>query len=416
MKELEDLKLLKKIIEKNKKEIFESIYLDLKKSKEDILFSEYLPVINEINYFLKNLKKWKKRKKIYNEFFLLGGKSYIEYIPYGKVLIISPWNYPFQLALLPLVGAMGSGNKIILKPSEYSINTSKILKKIIEELHNENYKIVLGGSETIEEILKEKINYIFFTGSTEVGKIIYKKASEKLIPITLELGGKSPVIIEDKESIEKGVEKILWGKFLNLGQTCVAPDYILLPKGNLDIFLENVKKYLKNSLKEGKIINEKNKKRLKELLIGENIIYQENNDKTDFPFTIILNPNENSKIMREEIFGPILPVIEYENLKEEYKKLDHKEIPLAIYIFTKHIDKEKISKIKAGGITINGTLFQVTSKYLPFGGVGASGIGKYHGKYSFETFSQERTIFDGTYINIKILNYFMKKIGKIFSS
>ncbi|SJZ55618.1 aldehyde dehydrogenase (NAD+) [Cetobacterium ceti] len=416
MKELEDLKLLKKIIEKNKKEIFESIYLDLKKSKEDILFSEYLPVINEINYFLKNLKKWKKRKKIYNEFFLLGGKSYIEYIPYGKVLIISPWNYPFQLALLPLVGAMGSGNKIILKPSEYSINTSKILKKIIEELHNENYKIVLGGSETIEEILKEKINYIFFTGSTEVGKIIYKKASEKLIPITLELGGKSPVIIEDKESIEKGVEKILWGKFLNLGQTCVAPDYILLPKGNLDIFLENVKKYLKNSLKEGKIINEKNKKRLKELLIGENIIYQENNNKTDFPFTIILNPSENSKIMREEIFGPILPVIEYENLKEEYKKLDHKEIPLAIYIFTKHIDKEKISKIKAGGITINGTLFQVTSKYLPFGGVGASGIGKYHGKYSFETFSQERTIFDGTYINIKILNYFMKKIGKIFSS
>ncbi|MCJ8343077.1 MAG: aldehyde dehydrogenase family protein [Cetobacterium sp.] len=318
MKELEDLKLLKKIIEKNKKEIFESIYLDLKKSKEDILFSEYLPVINEINYFLKNLKKWKKRKKIYNEFFLLGGKSYIEYIPYGKVLIISPWNYPFQLALLPFVGAMGSGNKIILKPSEHSINTSKILKKIIEELNDENYKIVLGGSETIEEILKEKINYIFFTGSTEVGKIIYKKASEKLIPVTLELGGKSPVIIEDKESIEKGVEKILWGKFLNLGQTCVAPDYILLPKGNLDIFLENVKKYLRNSLKEGKIINEKNKKRLKELLIGENIIYQENNNKVDFPFTIILNPNENSKIMREEIFGPILPVIEYENLKEEY--------------------------------------------------------------------------------------------------
>lgn len=416
MKELEDLKLLKKIIEKNKKEIFESIYLDLKKSKEDILFSEYLPVINEINYFLKNLKKWKKRKKIYNEFFLLGGKSYIEYIPYGKVLIISPWNYPFQLALLPFVGAMGSGNKIILKPSEYSINTSKILKKIIEELNDENYKIVLGGSETIEEILKEKINYIFFTGSTEVGKIIYKKASEKLIPVTLELGGKSPVIIEDKESIEKGVEKILWGKFLNLGQTCVAPDYILLPKGNLDIFLENVKKYLRNSLKEGKIINEKNKKRLKELLIGENIIYQENKNKVDFPFTIILNPNENSKIMREEIFGPILPVIEYENLKEEYEKLEHKEIPLAIYIFTKNIDKEKISKIKAGGITINGTLFQVTSKYLPFGGVGASGIGKYHGKYSFETFSQERTIFDGTYINIKILNYFMKKIGKIFSS
>lgn len=416
MKELEDLKLLKKIIEKNKKEIFESIYLDLKKSKEDILFSEYLPVINEINYFLKNLKKWKKRKKIYNEFFLLGGKSYIEYIPYGKVLIISPWNYPFQLALLPFVGAMGSGNKIILKPSEHSINTSKILKKIIEELNDENYKIVLGGSETIEEILKEKINYIFFTGSTEVGKIIYKKASEKLIPVTLELGGKSPVIIEDKESIEKGVEKILWGKFLNLGQTCVAPDYILLPKGNLDIFLENVKKYLRNSLKEGKIINEKNKKRLKELLIGENIIYQENNNKVDFPFTIILNPNENSKIMREEIFGPILPVIEYENLKEEYEKLEYKEIPLAVYIFTKNIDKEKISKIKAGGITINGTLFQVTSKYLPFGGVGASGIGKYHGKYSFETFSQERTIFDGTYINIKILNYFMKKIGKIFSS
>lgn len=415
MKELEDLKLLKKIIEKNKKEIFESIYLDLKKSKEDILFSEYLPVINEINYFLKNLKKWKKRKKIYNEFFLLGGKSYIEYIPYGKVLIISPWNYPFQLALLPFVGAMGSGNKIILKPSEHSINTSKILKKIIEELNDENYKIVLGGSETIEEILKEKINYIFFTGSTEVGKIIYKKASEKLIPVTLELGGKSPVIIEDKESIEKGVEKILWGKFLNLGQTCVAPDYILLPKGNLDIFLENVKKYLRNSLKEGKIINEKNKKRLKELLIGENIIYQENKNKVDFPFTIILNPNENSKIMREEIFGPILPVIEYENLKKEYEKLEHKEIPLAIYIFTKNIDKEKISKIKAGGITINGTLFQVTSKYLPFGGVGASGVGKYHGKYSFETFSQERTIFDGTYINIKILNYFMKKIGKIFS-
>ncbi|MGX6592160.1 aldehyde dehydrogenase family protein [Cetobacterium ceti] len=415
MKELEDLKLLKKIIEKNKKEIFESIYLDLKKSKEDILFSEYLPVINEINYFLKNLKKWKKRKKIYNEFFLLGGKSYIEYIPYGKVLIISPWNYPFQLALLPFVGAMGSGNKIILKPSEHSINTSKILKKIIEELNDENYKIVLGGSETIEEILKEKINYIFFTGSTEVGKIIYKKASEKLIPVTLELGGKSPVIIEDKESIEKGVEKILWGKFLNLGQTCVAPDYILLPKGNLDIFLENVKKYLRNSLKEGKIINEKNKKRLKELLIGENIIYQENNNKVDFPFTIILNPNENSKIMREEIFGPILPVIEYENLKEEYEKLEYKEIPLAVYIFTKNIDKEKISKIKAGGITINGTLFQVTSKYLPFGGVGASGVGKYHGKYSFETFSQERTIFDGTYINIKILNYFMKKIGKIFS-
>lgn len=421
-----NLQKLKKVIVYNKTEILEALYLDLGKSEEEALMTEYIPVIKELDLFIGKAHKWKKPKRVWGTFSLLGCKSYIERVPYGNVLIISPWNYPFQLALLPIIGALGSGNSVTLKPSELSSHTEVVLRKIITELNIPELKIETGDYRVAERLLKRKFDYIFFTGSTQVGKIVYRAAAENLTPVTLELGGKSPVVIEPDADLRDAVDKILWGKLLNSGQTCVAPDYLYLPKGKAQEFLKLSEEYLKSCPERtNKIINRKNFDRLNGLLHHENSIsnslksisdeYSTHDENLKFPLHIILNPDKNSSLMTEEIFGPILPILEYEaeKLQEVYDEIKSKPRPLALYIFRK--DKKNLNSygIVSGGLCINGTIFHVAESSLPFGGVGESGIGNYRGRYSFNTFTHEKSILEATSLKIK---FFSKISSLIFKN
>lgn len=400
---MEKLLKLRDVIVANKEEILKALKEDLGKNEKEALMTEYNPVIDEINLFIKKAKTWRKPKRVWGKFSFLGCRSYLVREPYGKVLIISPWNYPFQLAMLPVIGAIGSGNQVILKPSEYSEKTTELLLKISKEANLEEFKVVTGDYKVSEELLKEKFDYIFFTGSTEVGKIVYEAAAKNLTPVTLELGGKSPVVIEPDCDFKNAVEKILWGKILNLGQTCIAPDYVYLPKGKVEEFVKITEEYFnKYGGSEGKIINKKHYDRVSNLLVNQNIIYQS-------PLSILLNPDRESPVMKEEIFGPILPLLEYapEKLSEVYEEIKNKPKPLALYIFRK--DKKNLESygVSSGGVCINGTILQVAESALPFGGVGASGIGNYHGKHSFKTFTHEKAVLESSILTVKLLE--MKK-------
>ncbi|WP_432205282.1 aldehyde dehydrogenase family protein (plasmid) [Cetobacterium somerae] len=423
MTNMDKIEKLKKSFEKNKSLITDALYKDLGKSFDESRLTEYYPVISEFDNFIKHLDKWSEPEKIKNFFYLLGCKTMMQPEPYGKVLIMSPWNYPFNLTFLPLIGAVAAGNEVVIKPSEHSINSSEIIKKIIDESGLEDVKVVLGGVEETKNLLNKKFDYIFFTGSPKIGKVVYLKAAENLTPVTLELGGKSPVIIEDKHCLEESVEKIIWGKFFNRGQTCIAPDYVCLPMGTAYDFVELARSYIRtNGDVGGKIINEDHFKRLEKLLENQNIIYQngkinsEAREKGIFPFTIVLNPKEGDPILEEEIFGPILPLIEYESLEKVYWDLRSKPSPLALYIFRNEKGNMTTNGIKAGGVCINGTMLQILDKKIPFGGVGNSGIGRYHGKYTFDTFTHYKPIFEGSGIKIstihKITNLVLNKIKK----
>ncbi|MGL4403233.1 MAG: aldehyde dehydrogenase family protein [Fusobacteriaceae bacterium] len=407
---MENLIELKKIIKTHKKDILEALNLDLGKSEEDALLTEYIPVIKELDLFIKKASKWKNPKRVWGLFSLFGCRSYTQRVPYGDVLIISPWNYPFQLALLPIIGALGSGNRVTLKPSELSSNTEKVLAKIIHELDIPQLKIATGDYHVAEKLLKEKFDYIFFTGSTAVGKLVYIAAAQNLTPVTLELGGKSPVVIEPEADLKDAVEKILWGKLLNSGQTCIAPDYVYLPEEKIQDFLNLTKEYLeKYPVDSGKIINERHYRRLTELAGGNVNLSDEDKEKLRFPFTIISNPAKDSPIMEEEIFGPLLPIIGYDSqkLEEVYEEIKRKPRPLALYIFRKDSKNLDTGGVVSGGLCINGTVLQVAEGALPFGGVGESGLGNYHGKHSFYTFTHEKAILESTSLKIE----FFRKIS-----
>ncbi|MGL5125178.1 MAG: aldehyde dehydrogenase family protein [Fusobacteriaceae bacterium] len=412
---MEKLLKLKNTIEKYKQEILTALKEDLGKNEKDALMTEYVPVIEEINLFIKKSKSWSQPKRVWGKFSFLGCRSYSVREAYGEVLIISPWNYPFQLAMLPVIAALGAGNKVILKPSEFSLKTTEIILKISKELNLDEFKVVTGDSKTSEELLKQKFDYIFFTGSTEVGRIVYQAAAKNLTPVTLELGGKSPVVIEPDCDFKSAVEKILWGKLLNSGQTCIAPDYVYLPKGKSLEFIEIVDKYLMEfGGVSGKIINEKHYNRILNLLENQKIIYKEKLLKDEnisfrIPLNIVLNPDLNSPIMKEEIFGPILPILEYDSdkLKEVYQWIKNRPKPLALYIFRKNKKNLETYGVSSGGVCINGTILQVAESALPFGGVGESGLGNYHGKHSFKTFTHEKAILETSFLKVKFLE--MKK-------
>ncbi|MCQ8212823.1 aldehyde dehydrogenase family protein [Cetobacterium somerae] len=423
MKNIDKIEKLKKSFEKNKNLIADALYKDLGKNFEESRLTEYYPVMSEFDYFIKNLEKWSEPEKIRSFFNFIGCGTVLQPEPYGKVLIISPWNYPFNLTFLPLIGAIAAGNEVVLKPSEYSKNSSDIIKKIIEDSALEDIEVVLGDLEETKKILDSKFDYIFFTGSSKVGKEIYLKAAENLTPVTLELGGKSPVIIEDEHCLDEAVEKIIWGKFFNRGQTCIAPDYIYLPKGTSEKFVELARAYIrKNGDVGGKIINDIHFDRLNKLLENQNIIYQngkideDSKDKGVFPFTITLNPKDTDPILEEEIFGPILPLIEYESLDKVYWDLRGKPSPLALYIFRSEKGNISTRGIKAGGVCINGTMLQILDRKVPFGGIGNSGLGQYHGKYSFDTFTHYKPIFEGSSLKIstinRVINLILSKIKK----
>lgn len=427
---IKQLKRLKSNIVKYEENILEALYLDLGKSFVESYMTEVGIVLKELTYHIKNLKKMMKIKKVKTPITLFPAKSYIYQEPYGVVLIISPWNYPFLLSINPLIGAISAGNTAVLKPSEYAVNTANIIELIIKETFDESYiTTILGGVDETTKLLENRFDYLFFTGSTRVGKIMMEKMSNNLTPLTLELGGKSPALVTNKVNIELVAKKIAYGKTINAGQTCIAPDYLLIEENILEEFIiyfdKAIKEFYNNPIENKdypKIINNNHHNRLVNLLKDENILLggKHNNEKIE-P-TLVLIDDLNTKLMEEEIFGPILPVITYKDIDFAYNYIINNEKPLSAYLFTndKNIKRTFVKKISAGGIVINDTLMHFANNNLPFGGIGASGMGKYHGKESFLTFSHPKAILNKkNYLDIKMRYHPISKksfnlIRKIF--
>ena len=397
---INSLKKLKKNISLNENEIINALKSDLGKSETETFFSEIALIYIEINLALKNVKRWSKKRKVSSSLINFLSSDYIIPEPYGVTLNISPWNYPFQLSISPLIGAVAAGNTVILKPSEFSSKTSEIIKKIIENTFEKGHvDVILGGPEIGSKLLDFNWDYIFFTGSTNIGKIVAQKAAINLTPTTLELGGKNPCIVDETANLKVASKRIVFGKFLNCGQTCIAPDFILVhesvKKDFTDKIIERIKKIynedVENSENYSRIINKKHFSRLIKLLEKDKIIYGgKNNPNSNFiEPTLIDGSNFNSSLMKEEIFGPILPVVSYSNKNELKKILDNYKDPLAFYIFSndKKFSNELIKRYSFGGAAVNDTISQIVNHRLPFGGIRNSGLGSYHGKQSFKTFS-----------------------------
>lgn len=428
------LKSLKKEIELNEKEIENALNKDLGKSNGESYLTEIWFVYSEIKIALKNIKKWVKRKPIRSSLLNFPSSDFIVPEPYGNTLHISPWNYPFQLSIAPLVGAIAAGNTVLLKPSEYSINTSIILEKILAKVFDDGFvKVVQGGPEVASKLLEFKWNYIFFTGSITVGKIVAQQAAKHLTPVTLELGGKNPCVIDETASIKVTAKRIVWGKFTNCGQTCIAPDFLIVNRKIKEKLIKEIINQLSvaysnkpiESIEYGRIISEKHMNYLSSLLEDQKILYGGHFDieKKYFEPTIIEINNFDSKLMKEEIFGPILPIVEYDNFNEVDEIIKRYKHPLAMYIFTKNIafGKKFLESYPFGGGAINDTVVHIANDRLPFGGVGSSGMGKYHGKSTFETFSHYKPYISRPLWIDPPLRYppfknkinFMKKILKI---
>lgn len=401
------LKDLKQIIKKYENEIIDALYKDLGKSEFESYTTEVGFIYRSINHALKNIKKWNKVKRVKNDIAQIPGKSYIYNCPYGSVLIIGPYNYPFQLTIEPLIGAIAAGNTAVIKPSEYTTNVEYILVKIIKECFNSNYiDIVIGDYTVNSNLLDLNFDYIFFTGSVNVGKIVMEKASNNLIPITLELGGKSPTIVDKTAKLDVAAKRIVWGKFANSGQTCVAPDYLLVHEDIYEEFIEKLKSTITNFYGEkikdskdfGRIVNERHVRRLKDIIDKdhEKIVFGGEVDVKEryVAPTILKDVNYNDAVMQDEIFGPIMPVIKYRELDDIKFYLNLHQTPLALYVFSedKHFSDYIMKNFTFGGGCINDTITHVASTNLPFGGVKTSGVGRYHGYNSFKNFTYEKAI------------------------
>lgn len=404
---IEQLKKLKLIIKENEDRILEALKKDLNKSFFEGYESEIGIVYEEINYQIKHLRKWTRRKRVSGSIIYFKSKAYIYKEPYGTILIIGPFNYPFQLIMAPLIGAIAGGNCAVLKPSEHSKYTSEILEEIINNEFESNYIKVVepsGGKEAVTKLLELRFDYIFFTGSVKVGKIVMEKASKNLIPVTLELGGKSPCIVDKDANLELSAKRIVWGKLLNAGQTCIAPDYLMVHKEIKEKFLkllvEEIKKQFGDNIESNdeypKIIREAEVIRLKNYLDDGKIYYggKYNIENRFMMPTILTDVPLDSKVMTNEIFGPIFPVIEFDDLDNVIEFVNYREKPLALYYFSNDDNKVEhiLNSISSGGVTINDTILHVGFCNLPFGGVGNSGIGSYHGKASFDTFTHKKSV------------------------
>lgn len=405
VKRKEKLQDLKRVIKKYEDEILEALKKDLNKSFFEGYETEVGIVLEEINYTLKHLNKWVKAKRVKTPIFHFPATSYIYQEAYGKVLIMSPWNYPFQLTIAPLVGAIAAGNRVVVKPSEYSNNTASIIEKILNEVFSQDeVKVVRGGRAVNQDLLKQKYDYIFFTGSPTVGKIVMEAAAKHLTPVTLELGGKSPCIVDNSAKVKLAAKRIVWGKFLNAGQTCVAPDYLLVHQDIKDELVKEMIDYIKefygNSPIDNpdypKIINKKHFERINRLIENEDIITGGNYNEQTMKIapTILDKINWQSPVMQEEIFGPVLPIMEFDNLNQVIEMIGAQPKSLALYFFTTSKENEKkiLSNISFGGGCVNDTIIHLSNSNLPFGGVGNSGMGQYHGKASFDTFSHPKSI------------------------
>ncbi|WP_419750682.1 aldehyde dehydrogenase [Terrisporobacter petrolearius] len=418
-KRINNLKKLKNVIKKYEDEIIDALNKDLGKHIFEAYSNEVGFVYGSIDFVIKNLKNWTKVKKVKNDAAQLPGKSYIYKSHYGAVLIIGPYNYPFQLTIEPLIGAIAGGNTVIIKPSEYATATETIIEKIIKETFDEEYiAVVTGDYKVNSDLLDLEFDYIFFTGSVNVGKIVMEKASKHLTPITLELGGKSPVIVDNTADLKVSAKRILWGKLTNAGQTCVAPDYLLAQEHIYEELIEELKNTIVefygndiiNNKEFGRIINEKHMNRLNNILendkdkivVGGDVDFEQRYISP----TIIRDVTLEDSVMKDEIFGPILPVIKYKDLEDiKYYISKHKN-PLALYVFSENDDfsEDIIRRFTFGGGCVNDTISHVASAHLPFGGVGTSGMGNYHGRASFDTFTHTKSIVKkSTKIDIKLV-------------
>ncbi|MDR2272803.1 MAG: aldehyde dehydrogenase family protein [Sphingobacterium sp.] len=408
---IKKLRRLRCAIENNEDLIYDALAKDLRKSRNEAAISEVLFIYGEIDFAIRRLRKWMRPKRVGRSVTNLLAKSSIVYQPRGAVLIISPWNYPFQLTMSPLVSALAAGNCIVLKPSEHSPYTTAVMCKMISEsFEDKEVACIAGEKSTAETLLKLPFDHVFFTGSSAVGKQIMKAAAAHLASVTLELGGKSPVIVDETADLEEAANKIAWGKLINAGQTCIAPDYVLIPKNLRDEFI----RYYLNAVKRmfftadgnidltvyAKIINRKHADRLLALItksIGEGAKLVEgglfSEDLTLNP-TLLVEVSLDNVIMDEEIFGPILPIITYETLAEAVSIVNSREKPLALYLFSErkqHIQLV-IQQVASGGVCINDVLIHVSNPHLPFGGVNGSGLGSCHGFFGFKAFSHERAV------------------------
>lgn len=401
----ETLKKLLFNIQKSEDLIVNALFDDFKKPEFEAVLTETNYVISELKSTIKNIDKWAKPVRVFPSLLNFPSTDFIYKEPYGNVLVIAPWNYPFQLALCPLIAAVAAGNKVVLKPSELTPNTSALIARIIEKsFHINHVEVVQGGIEASEELLAKRWDYIFFTGSVSVGKIVAKAAAEHLTPVTLELGGKNPCIIDQTANLKLAAKRIVWGKFINAGQTCIAPDYILVQKNMkikfITFLIEEIimayGKKIKNSPDYARIINSKNWVRLTGMIAEEKLIFGGESDASDFYIspTLIDEPELESLVMKEEIFGPLLPILVYESENDIDAVISKYEKPLAFYVFSENHSfiKKMILRYSFGGGSINDTVVHFSNKRLPFGGVGHSGMGAYHGKLSFDIFSHHKAI------------------------
>ncbi|MFP3413002.1 aldehyde dehydrogenase [Bacillus sp. SIMBA_074] len=400
-----NLKKLYEGIQRFEDEIFQALKLDLNKSVHESFTTEIGYVLKEISFQMKHISSWSKPKRVRTALTHFGSKGKVVPEPYGVTLIIAPWNYPFQLAIAPLVGALAAGNTVVLKPSELTPNVSKVLTRMLGELFpKELVSVVEGGAQESTALLKEPFDYIFFTGSVGVGKVVMEAAAKKLTPLTLELGGKSPCIVHKDAKLDVTARRIVWGKFLNAGQTCVAPDYMYVHSSVKEQLIEALRheiaeQYGKDALQNDnyvRIVSERHFERLCTFLQDGKPVIGGNYTKETLHIepTVLTNVTWQSAVMEDEIFGPILPIIEYDKIEEVIETIQHHPKPLALYVFSedRKVQEKVTSNISYGGGCINDVVYHLATPYLPFGGVGSSGLGSYHGEQSFRTFSHYKSI------------------------
>ncbi|GEQ86047.1 aldehyde dehydrogenase [Patiriisocius marinistellae] len=396
---------LSQLLKTNQEALDEAIYADFKKSKFENSVTEMALLFNDIEEAKKKIWKWARKQKVKTNLTNFPAKSYIISEPLGVCLVIGAWNYPYQLSLAPVIAAIAAGNTIILKPSELPSRTSAIMAKLINNNFDSSFlKVIEGGVDETTELLKQKFDKIFFTGSTKVGKIIYKAAAENLTPVTLEMGGKSPTFVTEDANLKMTVKRLVWAKFLNAGQTCIAPDYIMVDKKIENKFIEILKAEISEadySFENGnylQIINEDNFERLASMINQDNVCFGGSLKKSEryIQPTVLKDVTFEDDVMQEEIFGPILPVIPYNTIDEAITKVNSLTRPLSCYVFTSSskIKKKIFKEISFGGGAVNEAVMHITNPHLPFGGVGHSGMGNYHGKAGFDTFTHYKSILD----------------------
>ena len=397
------LKNLKASLKAHEKEVVEAIYKDFQKPEFEVYTTELFVVYKELNLFIKHLKKWSKPKSVSSAWLNFPSSDKIYYVPWGKVLVIAPWNYPFQLAITPVIGAIACGNTVVLKPSEHAPHTADVLDKIISEVFNEHQaKVIQGDVEIAKLLLDQKWDYVFFTGSVPVGRIVSQQIAKHMTPHTLELGGKNPCIIDSSANLEIAAKRICWGKFLNAGQTCIAPDYLLVDSKIKSKFQDQLVSTLKTFYEDAtyndyaRLIHANHFEKLVSFLKDQTIIYGGEHDAgTNFLApTLVDAPEFSSDLMKEEIFGPILPIYSYSTFEELETTITAFDKPLSLYVFSEQDQfiKKVNQKFDFGGGVVNDTIVHFVNDKLPFGGVGASGVGNYHGKASFNTFTRQKPL------------------------